>query len=40
MHQNRRRTQRVPQLQWLEDCLDWILRTLAQILWSLVPGRR
>ncbi len=28
------------QLKWLEDCIDALLRTLAQIIGSLLPGRR
>jgi hypothetical protein len=40
MHRKRLKKQPVPQLQWLEDCLEGILKTLAQIIRSLVPGRR
>jgi hypothetical protein len=28
------------QLNWLEDYIDALLRTLAQIIGSLLPGRR
>jgi hypothetical protein len=28
------------QLKWLEDYIDALLRTLAQIIGSLLPGRR
>lgn len=40
MHDRRMKKKNVPQLQWLEDCLDAILKTLAQIIRSFVPGRR
>lgn len=28
------------QLKWLEDIIDGLLKTLAQIIGSLLPGRR
>lgn len=41
MHRRRMKTKNVPQLQWwLEDFLETILKTLAQIIRSFVPGRR
>lgn len=39
-----RKTQRMKpptaQLKWLEDFIDYLLRTLVQIIGSLLPGRR
>mgnify|MGYP001340750507 CR=1 FL=1 len=39
-----RKTQRTKpptaQLKWLEDLIDHLLQTLAQIIGSLLPGRR
>lgn len=40
MYRRRMKTKNVPQLQWLEDFLETILKTLAQIIRSFVPGRR
>ena len=40
MRNSHRRKQPAAQLKWLEDYIDALLRTLAQIIGSLLPGRR
>jgi hypothetical protein len=40
MRNSHRNKPRAAQLKWLEDYIDALLRTLAQIIGSLLPGRR